>query len=681
MQAQQQEGFVTAMLRIATDSETQVAEFVRLAAAVQVKNIIKQHWKIHESMKGKTTEFLIPNSDKDYLRANIFLLMIKCGIKSVYSQLQECLELIADHEFPEGWPFILGQIKDTLQTVGDPKSLHASLIATYCLTKVYKYEFGSKRKNLELIIGELYTSLYQIAGKLTLNPNEQTACLLKLIAKCFATSINMDISPLLTNPTVIMGWIEVLKTAFSWTVNPTFETLTEDEEEIKIRKKSEVLKMKKAISHIFYRIFQKYGNPKFAQKELKEFSKFVQDNLAQGLLTINIQILQDSKQKFVHPHTLSLAFRYIAETVKHPKFNSMIKQSLTDLLQNCAFPLLQISPSNAQLWDLDPREFSRLLFEEDENCDYDPRYAALTLIDTACSEELYLDSKEGSYHPILAEFLGFLGTTLDKSIKENKPRAFDAAQYAIGKLEEEIEKYDILIEHVEPMIKQHVLPNLDNPIGIVRMRCCWIYSQFAAVAFKDQANLLLAFQKKVKRLKDKDLPVRVMAALAVSRLVNKEDIAEQIKPYVTEIISTYLMLMSQIELEDLVSALDSVIKTFDDSIKPYSVDLIKELLSAYERMHQTSASQEKKDFTPESGMAAAACIDTIARIVQIIGENQIMLQQVEPMLIPIILRSFTPDELLIMDSTVDILAELTYFSKKFSPILWEFYPLLVEMIV
>ena len=58
-----------------------------------------------------------------------------------------------------------------------------------------------------------------------------------------------------------------------------------------------------------------------------------------------------------------------------------------------------------------------------------------------------------------------------------------------------------------------------------------------------------------------------------------------------------------------------------------------------------------------------------------------MLQQVEPLLVPIVLRSFTPDELCIMDSTVDILAELTYYSKKPSPALWEFYPLLIEMLV
>jgi len=605
--------------------------------------------------------------------------MIKSGIKLVHSQLEECLIYIGSYEFPKGWPDILTQIKTTLTTTNDPKAVHASLTAAFCLTKLYKYELSSKRKELDLVINELYTCLYQIALKLATMPSEQSACFLKIIAKCFGTVIYVEISKLLTVESVFSGWIDVFRTAFSWTVDPALETPTEDDEIIKQRKKNEILKMKKAISHIFYRIFSKYGNPHIAEKKYRKFSKLVRDKFAQNLLTLNLQILEESKTKFLHPHVLSLAFKFVGYAVRHPKFCSVVRGSLTEILQNCAFPKLLMSPENARVWDEDQQEFLKILFEEEELNDYDPRFAALMFINFCCGEEKYYDDSKDSFHPILGEFLGFLGATLEKSMKENNARVFDAALYAIGKLEEEIEKYDSLVEHVEPMIIKYVLTNIENPIGVIRMRCCWIYSEFAPVNFKDSANLLLAFQRIIRCLKDKELAIRVIAAIAVSKLVQKESLSSQIKPYVTEIISTYLGLMAEVEMEDLVTALDDIIKTFDSSIRPYAVDLIKELISSYNRMYDHTKGKEAA--MTESGMAAAACIESIGSIVQIIGSDQTILQQIEPLLLPIILRSFTPDELFIMENTVDLLAELTYYSHKISPALWEFYPLLINITV
>ncbi len=673
-------GFAAAMLKIAVDAEVAVPDHVRLAAAVQLKNVISRHWEVpRDEQKSAATYFVLSGEEKEFLRGNVFLHMIKNGARPIHSQLESCLLYIGEHEFPQGWPNILGQIKSTLLSASDPKAVHAALTATYCLNKLYKYQLGDERRNLDLIINDLYASLFQILAKLVLVPGEQSACFVKLIAKSFASSINIEISPLLTEETVFSGWLDAFRTAFSWTVDPALEVPTEDDEIIKARKSSEFLKMKKAISHIFYRVFTKYGNPKFAQKEYKKFSQLVESKYNAGLLTINLEVLQESKTKFVHPHVLSLALKFVSNAVKHPKLGSLVRGSLTDLMQNCAFPRLMMSPANARVWEEDQQEFLKVLFEEEELNDYDPRFAALTLIDSACSEEQYFDSKKEPFHPILAEFLGFLGGVLDKSLKESQPRVFDAALYAIGKLEEEIEKYEVLVGHIEPMIKQFVLSNIENPIGVVRMRCCWIYSQFATVKFKDAAGLLLAFQRIVKALKDKDLSVRVMAALAISKLVSKEDIAEQIRPYVTEIISTYLGLMAEIELEELVESLESVIKTFGDSIRPYAVDLIKELLAAFNRMYQNGKS--KGGLAAESNLAAAACIDTISRILQIIGKNQTMLQQVEPLLIPVILQSLNPDELCLMDSTTDILAQLTYYSQKPSAALWQFYPVLIDITV
>ena len=222
-------------------------------------------------------------------------------------------------------------------------------------------------------------------------------------------------------------------------------------------------------------------------------------------MTPYLQVLQDSRTKFIHPQVISFAFKLISIAASHPKFSAIVRPSLVDILQNCAFPKLFISQSSVKTWDEDPRDFLKVLFEDEEFNDSDLRYTSSALICNSCSETNYV-SESDPYPPILAEFLIFVSEMLDKSIKENQPILFEAGLYIIGKLEEEIEKYEQLIEHVEPMIKKYVLPNITNPIGIIRMRACWIYSRFPAVSFKDGESLNIAFKEIVKALKDKDLP-------------------------------------------------------------------------------------------------------------------------------------------------------------------------------
>ena len=51
-------------------------------------------------------------------------------------------------------------------------------------------------------------------------------------------------------------------------------SFTEDPEEIDERDKSSLWKLKGIASQMTYRIFSKYGNPKFVDDELKEFSQY-----------------------------------------------------------------------------------------------------------------------------------------------------------------------------------------------------------------------------------------------------------------------------------------------------------------------------------------------------------------------------------------------------------------------
>eukprot|EP00826_Nyctotherus_ovalis_P054657 TRINITY_DN7175_c0_g3_i1.p1 TRINITY_DN7175_c0_g3~~TRINITY_DN7175_c0_g3_i1.p1 ORF type:complete len:701 (-),score=219.21 TRINITY_DN7175_c0_g3_i1:2507-4609(-) len=605
--------------------------------------------------------------------------MVKASLKQVHAQLEDCITFVASRKLPQGWPIIFEQIATTLKATNDPKALHAALAATYSLCKLYKFEIGSNRKGFDAVVEKLFGLLYEVGSQLAGGEGEQTAGFLKLIAKCFVSNVVVEISELLTKAELFGKWMQLFQKAFEWEVNPELEAPTEDDEIIKERKKSEVLKMKKSVARIFYEIFRKYGEAKLATGAYKGFSQFIEGNYASGIIKINLQVLQASQTKFVHPFILSLALKTMKETVKNKKFQTEIRAALPEILQNYAFPKLLLRPKDVKLWDEDPQEFVKMMLEEDIWDDYDPRFTAMQLIDIACSEKSYYAEGKDAFHPVLGQFLSFLTTVFDKSIKENNARAFDAALFAVGGLEEEIEKYQVLIDNIEPVIKQYILPNLKNPIGIIRMRCAWVYLKFASIEFKDTQSLSAAFEELVKALREKELPVKCMAALAISSLVSKESLANCLKPYVTEIISIYLELMKEIELEKLVEALNDIIKAFKEEIKPYALDLIKAIIKAYHKMFENTKGESEGD--PESEMASSACLDAIGTIVEGSAKDQTVLQQAEVLLIPVILRSFTPERLGNMQSAVDLLARLSYYSQKTTPNLWDLFPLLINMVV
>jgi len=659
-QLQSQPDFISSLLQIATDTSLPIVDHIRQSAAVHLKNILISNQ--------------ISIEDNTFLSQNLFPFMIKTQLKQVYVQLASCIYSIAKHKLPNDWPLLFDQLTNALTNPNDAKALHAALTIVYSLCKIYRLEMGKRREVFDVVISKTFGLLYEVAIKLIGNPGEQVGEYMKLIVRSFMCNSSGDISGLLIKEEVFGKWMWIFQKAFEWPMNPELEVPTEDEEVIKVREKSEVLKMKKAVARIFHDLYRKYGDSNLASKEYKDFSKLIETNYSKGIIRLNLQILQSSKVKFIHPSILSMAFKVLEQTVSN-KFKMEIHSALIEILKNYAFPQLLISAKDAKLCEEDPQEFIKFRMENVWD-DYEPRCTAMRLIYKACIENSYYNDSKDSCHPILADFLSFLTTVLDKSIKENEARVFDAGLFAVGSLEEEIEKYEILVSSIEPTLKQYILPNLTNPLPIIRMRCAWVYLKFAKVDFKDIQSLIAAFKELVKGLKASELLVRYTAALAIASLVSNKILADQLRPHVVEVISVYLELIRDIDSERLIEALNELIKTFGEEIKPYGIELVKEIIKAYYKLTDNSKDKNEQDYEWEK--ASSACLDAIGTLIQIIGNNP-SLQEIKTLLLPIIYKCFIPDETF-LDKPIDILGRLSYYSKTING-LWEFFPLIIRITV
>jgi len=63
--------------------------------------------------------------------------------------------------------------------------------------------------------------------------------------------------------------------------------------------------------------------------------------------------------------------------------------------------------------------------------------------------------------------------------------------------------------------------------------------------------------------------------------MHNEEATKFLKPALKDILGQYLKIMSEIDSEELVSALEEIVKHFKEDIGPYAIDLCEQLVLAY----------------------------------------------------------------------------------------------------
>jgi len=90
--------------------------------------------------------------------------------------------------------------------------------------------------------------------------------------------------------------------------------------------------------------------------------------------------------------------------------------------------------------------------------------------------------------------------------------------------------------------------------------------------FKDEAHLKEVTLQTYHALhSDPELPVRLTAATAMKHLLSIDSSQETLKPHLGNILTSYLKLMSEIESEELVNALEEIVSLYNEDIGPFAI--------------------------------------------------------------------------------------------------------------
>lgn len=137
--------------------------------------------------------------------------------------------------------------------------------------------------------------------------------------------------------------------------------------------------------------------------------------------------------------------------------------------------------------------------------------------------------------------------------------------------------------------------------------------------------------------------------------------------------------MNEIESEELVGALEEIVKHFKDDIEPYAMELCGQLVGSYQRLIQVNV----EDDDGEGALAAVGCVTAIRRILDSVSSNAQLLQKLEETCFPILMHSLTMDGLDAIEDGLDCIALFVYYSTtgSISERLWKLYPQLLFIIV
>ncbi|KAJ4968064.1 hypothetical protein NE237_014765 [Protea cynaroides] len=646
------------LLQIIVDANCDLA--VKQVASIHFKNFVAKNWSPHEPDEQQK---ILP-SDKDMVRQNILVFVTQVP-PLLRAQLGECIKTIIHADYPEQWPSLLQWVKYNLQ---QDQQVYGALFVLRILARKYEFKSDEERTPVYLIVEETFPHLLNIFNRLVQipNPSLEVADLIKLICKIFWSSIYLEIPKQLLDSDVFNAWMILFLNILERPV--PLEGQPADPE---IRKSWGWWKVKKWTVHILNRLYTRFGDLKLHKPENRAFAQVFQKNYAGKILECHLNLLNMVRVGgYLPDRVTNLILQYLSNSISKNSMYQLLQPRLDVLLFEIIFPLMCFNDNDQKLWNEDPHEYVRKGYDIIEDL-YSPRTAAMDFV----SEMVRKRGKEN-----LQKFIQFLVEIFrryDESPAEYKPyRQKDGALLAIGALCDKLKQTEPYKFELERMLVQHVFPEFSSPAGHLRAKAAWVAGQYAHINFADQNNFRKALHSVVSGLRDPELPVRVDSVFALRSFVEACKDLGEIRPILPQLLDEFFKLMNEVENEDLVFSLETIVDKFGEEMAPYALGLCQNLAAAFWKCMNTAEAEDEAD--DPGALAAVGCLRAISTILESVSRLPHLFVQVEPTLLPIMRRMLTTDGQEVFEEILEIVSYMTFFSPTISLEMWSLWPSMME---
>ncbi|KAE8658411.1 Importin beta-like SAD2-like protein [Hibiscus syriacus] len=645
------------LLQIFVDNNYDMA--VRQVASIHFKNFIAKNWAPLDPNEPQK----ILQSDKDVVRDHILVFVTQVP-PLLRVQLGECLKTIIHSDYPEQWPRLLDWVKHNLQD----QQVYGALFVLRILARKYEFKSEEERTPVHRIVEETFPHLLNIFSRLVQidKPVLEVADLIKLICKIFWSSIYLEIPKQLLDPNVFNAWMMLFLNILERPV--PLEGQPVDPE---LRKSWGWWEVKKWTVHILNRLYTRFGDLKLRNPENRAFAQMFQKNYAEKFLECHLNLLGVIRVGgYLPDRVTNLILQYLSSSISKNSMYTLLHPQIDVLLFEIVFPLMCFNDNDQKLWEEDPHEYVRKGYDIIEDL-YSPRTASMDFV----SELVRKRGKEN-----LQKFIQFIVDIFkryDEASVEYKPyRQKDGALLSVGALCDKLKQTEPYKSELEHMLIQHVFPEFCSPVGHLRAKAAWVAGQYAHINFSDQNNFRQALHSVVSGLRDPELPVRVDSVFALRSFVEACRDLNEIRPILPQLLDEIFKLMNEVENEDLVFTLETIVDKFGEEMAPFALGLCQNLAAAFWRCMNTSEADDEAD--DPGAMAAVGCLRAISTILESVSRLPHLFVQIEPTLLPIMQRMLTTDGREVFEEVLEIVSYMTFFSPTISLEMWSLWPLMFE---
>lgn len=208
----------------------------------------------------------------------------------------------------------------------------------------------------------------------------------------------------------------------------------------------------------------------------------------------------------------------------------------------------------------------------------------------------------------------------------------------IGSIAEVLLKKREYRDQIEQMLTEYVFPVFQSEHGHMRARACWVLQAFGEVTFKNQAVLMEILRLATNALlTDPDLPVKVEAAIVLQVYLSSQDgeAHEVVKNTILglniqNITMELLKIIRETEIDDLNTAMQTVVGTFSEHLAPIVVDICRHLEEMFKELMQGPEGSDDREET------ANGLLGTIEKLLAVFEENADIAATLQPCVIAVI---------------------------------------------
>ena len=600
---------------------------IRQLSVIYLKNLTK-------SWKDSRREFTLPQPDKDFLKSHIIECLLFSIPDKIRSQFEEIAFNIAKAEFP--WEEVLLQIQAYLAS-NAADQIYAALCMISQISKVYEQVLNERRNYMKTIVSKFFTQLDYLLGSLISEENSSKFRYISLILEIYWTCFYIDLPEEQASIQALQGWLYKCKAILEMPMGELEQPVV-SEEESRLRDLDPKWQCKKWAAQILHRFFNKYFSTAYLKDHNKLIGEYFQGTWAVPLSELVLNLLLNISKAYVPNAVANYLLKFVAQAYKLPSTREILNKFNIQIINQVILPLLSMKHSDEELWRENPIEYIRR--EADlSRAYYSSKSSAVDLLVVMCEQSC----------------LQFFLTSMVQCF-QNRPDLLtkESLLFAFGSLSKAIKSDKSFVEHAEHLLFTYVLQEFGSSVGFLRSRACWVYSRFVFIQYTIPTHQDSVLTHMCKLMLDSELPVRIEAAVGLPKLLSWDLACAKITPEIQNVLAVYLELMTQIDSEDLVEALEDVVAVFAVEIVPFALDLSKRLIAAFLAMIG-------KEVVEQSVMAATTTLSTLGKIIDTLDDRPQDLVTISYELQPVFELILNTHGSEYFECTISLLTSLLYY--------------------